>query len=106
MKKLLILVLVLVSILPQVQAQSRRKTYHPDAPLRIGVAAGGAAFILVGALQQSEKRWVVDPNATNTNSQGTQHGYWREEKIWENIPRSACFITGALLLCVSISIKF
>lgn len=105
MKKILILVLVLVSILPQVEAQSRRKTYHPDAPLRVGIAAGGAAFILAGALQQTEKRWVVDPNSQSTNSYA-QHGYWRDEKVWENIPRSACFITGALLLCVSISIKF
>ena len=96
-------------------AQSHHKHSQQDLKNRWIVGVGGAAFTLFGALKQPEQRWVSQgsyhvgqtiPTNMTTNSYGNQYGYWRTEYLWENPVRSACVITGVILMTVSLTIKF
>jgi len=105
MKKIIVLVALTFTTL-QAPAQHRHKSVQFGTGERIGLAIGGAAFIMAGALETPERQWTPSSTPTQTRNSYNQSGSWGWQLFYQNPNRMACLITGTVLLICSISIKF
>lgn len=101
MKNIIIIILGLLLSFKS-EAQQRRRAEVNAAPV-VGALAGGA-FILMGALQQPDEKWIQDPNGPFINK--NQRGYWRNEKFFEDRNRVAAVASGIFIFGMSIKINF
>lgn len=103
MKKLIILtILSFLLSSNQSEAQHRQQKIEGGSII-VGSIAGGA-FILMGALQKPDEKWIQDPNGTFINK--NQIGYWRNETFFEDRNRVAAVLSGVFIIGMSIKITF
>lgn len=104
MKKILLLT-ILGLILSLSESKSQNRRYSSDdvqvSPVVLGVISGGA-FILMGALQQPDEKWIESSSGTFYNK--NQKGYWRNETFWEDRNRVAAVLSGVAIIGFSITI--
>lgn len=104
MKKTVMLVALALGMLATKPAKAQFGSNVEVSP-RVVTAVAGGAFLVAGALQRPDKVWVPDQNGSMFDSAGNK-GYWRNEKIYESPGRGLAMATGAMLLGVSVVIRF